>query len=343
MRHISIISILSLILALTACEKSEFLAEGAYFHLSNDGAKLPIWVKGNTNSDVILITVHGGPGDGGMGQAIAKGFKALEEDYLLVYWDQRFAALAQGHPDKHTINVDQYIEDTEKVVQLIQSKYPDKKLFMMGHSWGGQLSAGYMGRNNHQANFKGWIDMCGSIYGELESQLMKDWILERVPAKLADPEADHEYWQYIVDWYEENPAPGNYTESIPYQYVTALHGDAYFWETYWEDNPVPYGELIFRSMFSMSYYVYSHGGDQSWVDDANFTSELGNITSPALLLWGADDGIVPATVGDYVYEHLATDPSQKHLVKIPECAHGPQNDQPERFYQEISQFIEMYK
>jgi pimeloyl-ACP methyl ester carboxylesterase len=326
-----------------ACEKSEYLTDGDYFYLSNDGANMPVWVMGNLSSDVILITMHGGPGDGGMGQHISKGFKKLEEDYTLVYWDQRFAGIAQGHPDKYSINVDQYIEDTEKLVQLIQQKYPGKKLFMIGHSWGGQLSAGYMGRDNHQDNFKGWIDLCGSIYGDLESQLMKEWIFERVPEQMAKPDADIEFWQFIYDWYEENPAPGNYTAEIPYQYVSALHGDAYFWETYWEDNPVPYNDLIFSSMFSMSYYVYSHGGDQTWVDDANFTPELHNITIPALLLWGAEDGIVPATVGDYVYEHLATDPADKELVKIPECAHGPQNDQPEIFYQEVSNFIESYK
>lgn len=343
MKSIIYLSLIGMLFILSSCEKSEYLSEGEYFHLSNDGAKLPIWVKGNLQSDVILITVHGGPGDGGMANTISRGFKALEADYLMVYWDQRFAALAQGHPDKHTINIDQYIEDTEKVVQLIQQKYPNRKLFMLGHSWGGQLSAGYLGRDDHASNFKGWIDMAGSIYGDLESQLMKEWILERVPERLAQPDADIEFWQFIVDWYEANPSPGNYTGAEPYVYVSALHGDAYFWETYWEDNPIPYTDLIFKSMFSMSYYVDSHGGDQSWVDEANFTPELGNITIPTLLLWGAQDGIVPATVGDYVYEHLATDPANKELIKIEKCAHGPQNDQPEIFYEEVARFIERYK
>jgi pimeloyl-ACP methyl ester carboxylesterase len=30
-------------------------------------------------------------------------------------------------------------------------------------------------------------------------------------------------------------------------------------------------------------------------------------------------------------------------VKIAECAHGPQHEQPEIFYQEITRFIETYK
>ncbi len=76
----------------------------------------------------------------------------------------------------------------------------------MGHSWGGQLSAGYLGRDNHDDNFKGWIDLDGSLYGDLEAQMMKDYIMERLPAKMAEPDADLEYWQFIIDFYEENPA-----------------------------------------------------------------------------------------------------------------------------------------
>lgn len=328
-----------------SCSESEFLNEGDFFHLSNDGAKLPIWVKGNPDSDIILITVHGGPGDSGMEQTIALGFKYLEDDYLCVHWDQRFSGMTQGHPDKSTMNFDQFVEDTEKVVQLIQHKYPDKKLFMIGHSWGGQLSAGYLGRDNHASNFKGWIDLDGSIYGDLEAQLMKNWILERVPAELEKPDADIEFWQFIIDWYEENPNPGNYTDPEPYFYASALKGDAYDWEKVQAENPTPYIELIFKSMFSMSFYVDSFGEKEElkWLDEINLTPELENINIPVLLLWGADDGIVPATVADYVYEHLATDPSMKRLVKIEECAHGPQHDQPEIFYNEVKDFIETYK
>lgn len=264
---------------------------------------------------------------------------------MLVYWDQRYSGMTQGHYDKSTMNPDQFIEDTEKIVQLIQAKYPGKTLFMLGHSWGGQLSAGYLGRDNNAANFNGWIDVDGSIYGVLESQLMKDWILDRVPAKLAEPDADIEFWQFIIDYYEENPSPGNYSDFEPYFYVSALNGDAYNWEETTAENPIPYGQLIFKSMFSMSFFVNSFGNSEDMLvwDEINYTPEIGNITIPTLMLWGADDGIVPAGTADYVYANLGTDISNKQVVKIPECAHSPQWDQPEIFYQEVKSFIEAYK
>jgi pimeloyl-ACP methyl ester carboxylesterase len=341
----SILYIVLAALILGACEQSEFQHAGDFFHLEHKGAKMPIWVKGNFNSDVMIITVHGGPGDSGMEQHIAPGFKLLEEDYLLVYWDQRYSGMTQGRYGKETQTPDQFIEDTEKVVELVQSKYPGKKLFMIGHSWGGQLSAGYLGRDNHAEEFKGWIDLNGSIYGDLEAQLMKDYIFERMPEKMAEPDADLGFWQSIIDFYEENPAPGNYSSPEPYWGVAACGGDVYDYEEFQKLAPVPYIELIFKSMFTLSFYVdafYKAETYGLW-DDINYTPELGNITIPALMLWGAEDGVVPAPVADYVYEHLGTDPSRKEVVKIPECCHGPQNETPDIFYSEVSRFVETYK
>lgn len=330
-------------LLLFACKKTTFQKDGDYFFLENKGAKMPIWVNGNSNSDVLLITVHGGPGASGYEFPLSNGFKKLEEQYLIAYWDQRFSGLSQGQPKKSTITIQQFIEDTDKIIKLLNHKYPNKKLFLLGHSFGGQLTAGYLGKKDHQNQFNGWIDLDGSIYGTLEAAIMKQWILDQVPAKLAEPDADHEYWQYIIDWYAANPTPTNYTDKIPYLYAGALKGYSYDWEKVQETNPTPYKDLIFSSMFSTSFYVNGFYEGETWADTLNFTPELQRIEIPALLLWGKNDGAVPAAVGDYVYDNLKTDPAHKTLIKIEECSHAPHFDQPEAFANAVTNFIETYK
>ena len=345
MKRNTILIITGLLIMAASCEKSEYLSEGDFFHLSHKGAKMPVWVMGNFNSDVILITVHGGPGDAGMGFHLAPGFQKLEQDYMIAYWDQRFSGMTQGHYDRSTMQPEQFIEDTDRIVKLIQDRYPGKKLFMLGHSWGGALSAGYLGRNNHADDFRGWIDLNGGIYAELEAQLMREWILPRIPEKLAEPDADTEFWQYILDWYEANPNPTGYSDYEPYWYTSALGGDVYDLDAYFENNPIPYGELILRSMFSFSYYINSFAaqkGIKAW-DEVDYTEELHNISIPSLMLWGANDAIVPVQVADYVYDHLGTEASMKRVVLIEQCGHGPQSEKPEEFYAEISSFIETYK
>ena len=340
-----IIALLGLFLIAVACQKSEYYSEGDFYHLSHKGAKLPVWVKGNFESDIILITIHGGPGDSGLAFTISPGFKMLEDDYMMVYWDQRFSGMDQGDSDVSLMDPDVFIEDTEKVVQLIQAKYPGKKLFLLGHSWGGTIAAGYLGRDNHYSGFKGWIHLDGGIKADLEAQLMKEYILERVPAKLAEPGVDSAFWMNILDWYEANPNPGGNTAHEPYWYVSALGGDVYDYDEYLEKIDIPYIDLLFKSMFSLSFYVYAFGDSENikeW-DQIDYTPEIESITIPSLVLWGADDGIVPVGVGEYVYEHLGTDPAKKDLVFIPKCGHGPQTERPEEFYQEVSSFIETYK
>lgn len=333
------------LLALFACEKSEFQAAGDFFHLIHKEASMPVWVKGNFDSDILIFTVHGGPGDSGMEHPLAQGYRMLEDDYLMVYWDQRFSGMSSG-PSKKELQVpDQYIEDTKKMVELIKHKYPEKKMYIMGHSWGGQLSAGYLGRDNHDDLFHGWIDMDGSIYGELEFELMKEWLLERVPEKMVQPGANLEFWQVIIDYYNSDPNPGNYSEWLPYQYVSALGGAVLDYEAILEEDPIPYGQLVFKSFFTLSFYTgafFEKEVESLW-DNLNYTPELGNITIPSLLLWGAEDGIVPADVADYVYEHLGTDPSMKEVVKIPDCAHTPPHETPERFHDEVIRFVESTK
>jgi pimeloyl-ACP methyl ester carboxylesterase len=340
-------NILQFILAISmlfgACQKSEFLTEGDYFFLENQKAKMPIWVKGNLDSETFLITAHGGPGGSGHEFPLSHGFQYLEEDYAIVYWDQRLSGLAQGDPAFEGITADIFIEDLEKVVELIRQKYNNPTLFLLGHSWGGQLAAGYLGRDNHQDLFNGWIDLDGSIYGHLEAAIMRDWILERVPERLEAEGADKEFWQYVYEWYEANPNPLNGTDDEPYLFAGALDGYAYDWERTQELNPIPYKDLIFNSMFSFAFYMSGIDDYDAWIDDLNYTPELQQITIPSLLMWGEQDGAVPVGVGEYVYEHLATPLEHKSLVVIPECSHSPHYDQPEIFYSEISHFIETYQ
>ncbi|HEV7620267.1 MAG TPA: hypothetical protein VGO09_00965, partial [Flavisolibacter sp.] len=34
------------------------------FWVTNNGSDMPVWVKGNTSSNVLILIIHGGPGDG---------------------------------------------------------------------------------------------------------------------------------------------------------------------------------------------------------------------------------------------------------------------------------------
>ena len=68
----------------------------------------------------------------------------------------------------------------------------------------------------------------------------------------------------------------------PYWYAAACGGDVYDIDKYFEEFEIPYTQLIFKSMFTMSYYMEEYSDKEihgQW-DDLNYTPEVENITIP---------------------------------------------------------------
>lgn len=331
-----------LILALLAfggCKKDEFLDKGDYYFLKNDGAVMPVWVRGNTQSGVFIVTLHGGPGASAHEFVLSHAFRELEKHYAVVYWDQRFAGISQGNPPKESQNVDQFVEDVDHCLKLIRHLYQPKSLFLLGHSWGGGLGTAYLGRNGHQNGINGWIDVDGSKNDTLEMQHVKTWVLAKAQQKLAEGN-DPDLWNYALEWYAQHPHPV-YSDVEPYIFVSAGGGDVYDYEKFNAINKIPYLRLFFRSPISISFLIKQ--ADITFADGINFTPELNNIHIPALVMWGQNDGILPVPLAQWTYDQLGTPPAQKQIKTFSQCGHGPHFEQPEAFAEAVKQFVETYK
>ncbi len=126
-----------------SCEK-ETLFEEDHFFVSNNDAHMAVYIRGNLDSDAIILFLHGGPG-GNASQAInIPPFQEIEGEFAIAYCDQRGSGLTQGNPDKATFTMEQFVEDTHYVVEALKSRYPGKKLFLLGHSWGRALASAYL-------------------------------------------------------------------------------------------------------------------------------------------------------------------------------------------------------
>jgi len=343
--HTKLIALFILtVLLFSACEKSEWLTDGDYFFLEHKDAVMPVWVNGNIASGIFIVTNHGGPmRNTGHDFRLSRAFKQLEEDYAVVYWDQRMSGLAQGDPKISDLSVEQHFEDLEKLTELIIQLYHPESMFCLGHSWGGTLTGGYLGSKNHQDLFKGWIDVDGSIQQEFENQAKKDWIFARIDTTMAHSD-DPEFWQFIIDWYEDNPNPVE-TDIEPYDYVALLNGAVFDYEKFLEEVPIDYIELATNSPFTFAYFWSQHRSKESlgWINGYDVTEQVANIHIPALLIWGEEDGNVPPSVGEFAYNLLATDPADKSFVLVEGSAHGPHMEKPDEFYFHVQSFVEKYK
>ncbi|MCB0662793.1 MAG: alpha/beta hydrolase, partial [Saprospiraceae bacterium] len=190
--------LLFFLLPFLACKKEENLIER--FYLKNGDAVLPVVVKGNNASNVMIVVLHGGPGDSAIRSYGDPGFfDNLENNYQLVYWDQRCAGLSQGTCDPATLNFDLYREDLEKLVDLLVLNYgADKSIFLMGHSWGGTLGLLYLLEENNQDRIKGFICVDGPHNFPLTTDAARDYIVD-FGGQMVQQGIQTDRWQGFID------------------------------------------------------------------------------------------------------------------------------------------------
>ncbi len=103
------------------------------------GARAAVSVRGANRENPILLFVHGGPG--AVEMPIAWAFQRPWEDFFtVVQWDQRGAgkSFALNDPEiiAPTLTLERYRDDAIQLIELLCEKYGQRKVFLLGHSWG---------------------------------------------------------------------------------------------------------------------------------------------------------------------------------------------------------------
>jgi pimeloyl-ACP methyl ester carboxylesterase len=96
-------------------------------------------VRGQNRDNPIILFVHGGPASPLM-PTIWQFQRPIEEFFTVVNYDQRGAGRTLGEADPEsisdTIHIATYVDDAIEVAEHIRAKYGQRKLILMGHSWG---------------------------------------------------------------------------------------------------------------------------------------------------------------------------------------------------------------
>ena len=96
-----------------------------------------VHIRGRNRDNPVLLWLHGGPG----GAVIGSGEPVLRpwEDYFtVVMWDQRQTGKSY-YPNRDEVDpltIQQFIDDTEGLIQYLLSYLNKEKLFILGASWG---------------------------------------------------------------------------------------------------------------------------------------------------------------------------------------------------------------
>jgi len=315
------------------------------FYLDNNGASMRLLVEGNTASKTFLVFVHGGPGTGSFFYNTDYIKQNIENKVAAVYWDQRNAGASQGNSNGDHLNLPQMTEDLKKVIQLIKHRYgEDSGIFILGHSFGGLLTASFMTKDDNQSLVKGWIFADGSHNYPLNDTLTRQMLLSIGNKQIAQNK-NRDSWTTIVNYC--NVHTGNFTFEESLQLGTyAADAETYFSKVkkinlinLIKDDPLKYNMPITSVLSNLSYSTSS--GFNRDLAKTEFSSVLARVTTPTLILSGKYDFICPTGLAEDVFKRIST--TDKKLAISPISGHDIVWQDESFFCREVNAFIDQHK
>jgi pimeloyl-ACP methyl ester carboxylesterase len=310
------------------------------FWISTNGADMPVWIKGNTNSNVIVIIIHGGPSEGAYDFSGVET-KELQKRYAVAFWDQRDAGASSGTNNLGQLNLPTMVNDMEAVIKTVHYRYNNASIFILAHSFGGLLASACLSKDSNQQLTKGFIDMDGAHNYPLCNSLSRQMLIDTGSYQISKG-ANIDRWNEVLNYAKANDPLTSYDVSSKMEQY-AHSAEALMGIT--NSNPssifTPEDEISNLSNYYIQYFSTPGITFQKSLEHANYSNELNNLRTPTLLLWGKYDFTVPIGVANDAINHLSS--SYKKLVIFSHSGHRPIQSEPEIVQAEISSFIEQFK
>jgi pimeloyl-ACP methyl ester carboxylesterase len=339
-----------LLILLISCKKNEFNIStntDDFFFLRNNGADMPVNVKGNTASKTFILILHGGPGGSALmiEELFHKFTKPLENNYGVVYWDQRSSGATQGN--YNTIKIEHFIDDLEKLITLIKNKYGNEvEIHLMGISWGGYLGTAYLNKDDNQKNIKSWINIVGPNSFLKMANIGKDKLLYYAQQKLALGK-NEEDWKEIKEWCLKHDSITN-TEDFLEENRFANYADLLMADSI--DNQIETASvkdqlrLIYNSPFSSGAWSSNMKG----IKNSDLISQIlqndlscTKISIPSLFVGGRFDFVVPEEILQDQFAQVNTSNKEIHIFE--KSGHGVIAHEVDKLNIVIVEFIERIK
>jgi pimeloyl-ACP methyl ester carboxylesterase len=330
------------LLLFTGCKK-EYTGLSAnaneIFWVTNNGADMPVRVKGNTLSKIIILIVHGGPGDGSYDYADYKTAR-LREKYGVAFWDQRNAGGAAGNNNMDKLSLPQMINDLEVIVKVLKLRYEGAGIFLYAHSFGGLLAAGYLVKDSNQNQLRGWIEIDGAHSYPLSNTSSRKMLMDTARSEINKGNYISQ-WQNILNYCSSHDPLSSY--EISSQTETYAHHAEDYMGIKRDNSILPLSEDPSDQLVNYYNFYYTSSGNDflQSLEVADYSDQLYKIKIPSLLLWGQFDFTVPPDVGEDGLTNLGS--SYKKLVLFPHSGHHPMETDTDLVEDEIINFIETFK
>lgn len=298
------------------------------FEATLGGARQVFNVRGADRHNPILLFVHGGPG--AVEMPVAWAFQRPWEDFFtVVQWDQRGAGRSFPLNDTKaiapTLSLERYRDDTIELIELLRRKYGQRKIFLLGHSWGSAVGLAVAVKRPDL--LYAYIGMGQMIDFRGNERVGYDWTLAQA-RKEGNAQAIHELEAL-------QPYPGGGPLDI----------DKMSTERKWS---IHYGALAAGRQDADFYFhaprlspEYTAADRKAWDDGSAFTistiwpkladvsfEDVNRIGVPVVLFLGRHDYTCPWPIADAWIQRLSA--PKKQTVWFDNSAHLPMIEEPGR-------------
>lgn len=330
---------LIILLTVVSCKKDDVLKLGVYNQLEHEGATLPVYVHGNTESNVAIIVVHGGPGESAILKRDAIGFYRLEQDYQVVYYDQRASGITEGNVDESTITIDQMAKDLDAVVELVEQTTEVEKIFLVSLDWGSSIAVTYLTSSNYDEKVMGYIATNPGFNGFKNLNTSLDTLqvianqFEAVEAGSGDA---------LQNYINQTPIINQFNYEAHYRVLDGLLGIEFFQD--YVKAPVVLPGYSKRQVENNLLFVQQNltFGENPFFESMDVENLLIDIPIPTKFIWGTHNLLFPSQQAVEYQSMLGSISDEEQVSYFRFSANRPYYEEGDRFYAVISTWITFF-
>jgi pimeloyl-ACP methyl ester carboxylesterase len=287
-------------------------------------------IRGADSTKPVMLYLHGGPGGPEMAFIKEKN-QAIENDFLMVYWEQYGAGKSYSKnlsPDR--IVISQFVLDTKELSEILIKRFKQKKIFLMGHSWGSLL--GMCTINEFPQLYYGYFGI-GQIGNQYKGEEISfNWVKEQ--AKLNnDSKACAELSKLMFPTSSKNNVVWEKFMSAERSYVLKYGGG--FEHNKSSSWPIMKTILLAKE-YSLAEKMNANKACQytvrlMWHEilDKNLFQEIDSIQIPVFIFQGKYDYQTPHDLAKAFFDHLKA--PHKEFFTFNNSAHSPIVEEVNRF------------
>ena len=286
------------------------------------GKKQVLMIRGRNSDNPVLLYLAGGPGGTDLG-AMRKADTELEDNFVVVTWDQRGTGKSYSALDPaETLTLERVVADTLEVTNYLRDRFDEEKIYLVGNSWGTIL---------------------GTLAVKERPELFHAYI---GAGQMVNPkETDRVFYEDTLEWAESagrNGLVSRLESNGPPPYENILsYEPAISYEHQWNTNPGrdPSTELPSNLFVSENSFMDKINGMRGFLDvfsilypkiqEVNFRNNVLSLEVPVYVVIGKYEARGRETLAREWFELLEA--PNKELIEFVNSGHRPHFEEPEKF------------